>query len=320
MSPRSLLLAGALSVTLLLGCSSPPVDPARTHPIPAFEVPAPVEGKRYLRAIVFGDWGTGHPDQHAVAAAMVERVRREGAPLDLMISVGDNFYPRGVSSPEDPQWQRSFEEVYDAPELAVPVRPCLGNHDAHGSIRAQIAYGKRNPRWQMPDRYYTWSEELGGGASIQFFALDTNDLGAQQGDAAQLAWLKRELSKSQATWKVVFGHHPMRSHSKRAYNRELIERLEPLLVAHGVCLYMAGHDHVLELVKPVQGVHHLVSGAAAGPVKAYPVTWSDESIYAATLGGFVWLRVSEDELVLEFCRMAGETQYAHVLRAKPQGR
>jgi len=101
MSHRSLLAAGALSVALLLGCSSPPTDPARTHPIPAFEVPAPQPGKRYLRAIVFGDWGTGHADQHAVAAGMVKRVQRAGGPLDLMISTGDNFYPRGVSSTGD---------------------------------------------------------------------------------------------------------------------------------------------------------------------------------------------------------------------------
>lgn len=313
------LLLGALAVALIGGCSSaPPSDPARTHPIPAFEVPPAVAGKRYLRAIVFGDWGTGHADQHAVAAGMVKRVQRAKGPLDLMISTGDNFYPRGVSSPDDPQWKTAFEEVYDAPELAVPVRPSLGNHDYHGSIRAQIVYGQRNPRWQLPAPYYTWSEELGEGASIQFFALDTNDLGGRKGDEAQLAWLREELRQSQATWKVVFGHHPMRSHSKRAYNRDLIARLEPLLVEHGVCLYMAGHDHVLELVKPVKGVYHLVSGAGGGPSRAYRVSWSDESIYAATLGGFVWLRASADELVLEFCRLEGETEYAHVLR--PRGR
>lgn len=317
MKRRTSLLSGALCVALLAGCSSAPVvDPARAHPIPAFEVPPAQEGRRYLRAIVFGDWGTGHPDQRAVAAAMVKRVQREGAPLDLLISTGDNFYPRGVSSVDDPQWQSAFEEVYDAPELDAPVRPCLGNHDYHGSVQAQIDYGRRNPRWQLPAPYHTWSEDLGGGASIQFFALDTNDLGGRRGDPAQVAWLREELRQSQATWKVVFGHHPMRSHSERPYNRDLIERLEPTLVEFGVRLYMAGHDHVLELVKPVAGLYHLVSGAAAGALKAKPVTWGEDSLYAATLGGFVWLRASQDELVLEFCRMEGQTEYAHVLRAE----
>ena len=53
----------------------------------------------------------------------------------------------------------------------------------------------------------------------------------------------------------------MYSHSKRPYNLTLVRRLEPLLVAHKGDLYVAGHDHVLELTRPVKGVHHVVSGA-----------------------------------------------------------
>jgi hypothetical protein len=60
-------------------------------------------------------------------------------------------------------------------------------------------------------------------------------------------------------------------------------------------------------------VDYVISGAGAGPDWAYPVTWNDESYYVATLGGFVLCRVSRDELVIEFVRLNGETQYAHVL-------
>ena len=51
----------------------------------------------------------------------------------------------------------------------------------------------------------------------------------------------------------------------------------------------------------------------AGPDKAYAVEWSDESYYAATLGGFVFIRASTDELVVEFVRLDAKTQYAHVI-------
>ncbi|MGE0708571.1 MAG: metallophosphoesterase [Planctomycetota bacterium] len=313
MTRRSALL---LALTLFLGsaCAAPPPeDPATTHPIPRFEVSPAKQGVRYLRALVIGDFGYGHKDQHKIAEAMVTRTQRAKGPLDLLITTGDNFYPAGVESADDPGWKTKFEDVYKAKELQTDIRPSLGNHDWAGKPEAQVEYGKTHPRWKMPARYYTFSHELDGGTTVQFFALDTTPLGFRNPDQEQLAWLERELAASKARWKVVFGHHPLYSYSKRPFHKTLIERIGPLFEKHKVDLYMAGHDHVLELLKPIKGVHHLVSGAAGGPAMAYPVDWPEESYYAATNGGFVWLRVSKDELVIEFVRMKGETQFAHTL-------
>jgi tartrate-resistant acid phosphatase type 5 len=319
---RTLIALFAFGLLLAApACGSPrPEDPAATHEILKFEIPPAKKGVTYLRTIVFGDFGTGTSDQHAVAKAMVTRVRREKAkvPLDLMITTGDNFYPSGVESADDSQWKSKYEEVYKAKELQVDVRPSLGNHDHKQSIQAQIDYGKRNKRWKLPSRYYTFSHDLDD-QSVQFFAVDTTPLGWRKNDPEQLKWLDETLAASKARWKIVIGHHPIYSHSKRPYNTSLIRRLEPLLVKHKVDVYLAGHDHVLEMVKPIKGVHYVVSGAAAGPRKAYPVRWTDKSYYAATNGGFVWMRVSKDELVLEFVRMKGETQFAHVLRKGRSG-
>lgn len=308
------------SLLLLLACLSgsacaapPPDDPAATHEIPAFKVPPAREGVRYVRALVFGDWGFGGKSQQAVADAMVARIRRSPAPPNFVITTGDNFYPSGVKSADDPIWAAYYEKIYAAKEFDVPWRPTLGNHDYKGSIEAQIAYSQRNARWDLPARFYSFKEDLGQGKSIEFFAIDTTPLGYRSEDTEQLTWLAAQLGASQATWKVVIGHHPLYSHSKRPYNQTLIRRLEPLLSEHGVDLYMAGHDHSLELVKAQKGVLHLVSGAGGGPSKAYEARWTDASHYAATGGGFVWLRASKDELVIEFCRMQGETQYAYVL-------
>jgi phosphodiesterase/alkaline phosphatase D-like protein len=38
---------------------------------------------------------------------------------------------------------------------------------------------------------------------VQFFALDTVRL-----DSGQLDWLRRELARSTADWKICFYHHP----------------------------------------------------------------------------------------------------------------
>ena len=67
------------------------------------------------------------------------------------------------------------------------------------------------------------------------------------------------------------------------------------------------------MLKPIKGVHYVIAGSGAGPQRAYKAKWTDESFYTATLGGFVALRVSHNELVIEFVRLKGETQYAHTL-------
>ena len=289
-----------------------PVDPAASHEIPAFAIPPANPGVAYERFIVIGDTGTGRADQYKVAAAMAERANRDGLAFILML--GDNFYENGVQSVDDPQWKTKFEDVYADPALQVPVYAVLGNHDYRGNIQAQIDYTRRSERWRMPAAYYTFTRHLGDGTRIQFFAIDSNPIHNREADApAQLAWLDRELGKSDARWKIVFGHHTLYSHSIRGYNETMIAQIEPLLTRHKVDLYLAGHDHTLEMHKPVKGVNYVVSGGGAGPDKAYRVEWSDESYYAATLGGFVFIRASKDELVIEFVRQDAKTQYAHVI-------
>ncbi len=288
-------------------------DPAATHKIPPFKVPEVKPGVAYERFLVIGDMGTGREDQATVATAMVRRAKANG--LDFWLSTGDNFYPSGVEAVDDPQWKTKFEEVYADPSLQVPIYATLGNHDHRGNVQAQVDYAKRNKNWKMAGLYYTFTRTLTDGTTVQFFAINTQPLHTSLGgDEKQIAWLDEKLRKSQARWKIVFGHHTLYGHNpRRGHDKTLIANLEPLFVSHKADIYFAGHDHTLEMIKPVKGVHYVISGAGAGPDWAYPVTWTDESHYVATLGGFVLCRVSRDELVIEFVRLNGKTQYAHVL-------
>ncbi len=294
-------------------------DPAADRDLPPPVIPAAREGARYVRAIVFGDWGSRGPGQRLVAQAMAERARRE--PVDLLITTGDNFYPRGVQSVDDPQWAAKFEGIYGDPALQVPVFPALGNHDYMGRVEAQVEYSRVNPRWRLPARYhaFTWPPEAQA-PLVEVFIADTQAMLLRGGDADQRAWLAAALERSTARWKVVVGHHPIYSNGRHGGSGSLRERLEPLLIEHRVDLYMAGHDHHLEMLRPVSGVHHLVSGGGGGPEMAYRSEWVDEtSYYAATGGGFVALRAGDDDLVLEFVRTDGRTQFAHTLIKGPSG-
>ncbi|MEZ6187240.1 MAG: metallophosphoesterase [Planctomycetota bacterium] len=316
---RKLALACLLPALAGLAYLLPALAQDRGIPDPAakrtveFSIPAATPGAPYLRCLVMGDWGTGRDDQRAVAEAMDRRLEAQG--LDLVLTTGDNFYPKGVQSKDDPLWDSNYRAIYSERLRKLPWFPSLGNHDHLGKIQAQLDFAAEDPAWTFPARYHTFSRTLGED-EVQFFVLDTQTFAVGR-DPDQLKWLEAELGKSSARWRIVYGHHPLYSHSIRGYNRGLIALLEPVFVRYGVDLYLAGHDHTLEMHKPVKGVNYVVSGSAAGSDKAYAVAWTEESFYASTGGGFVVLRIGQEEVVVEFVRTDGETQYAHTL-TKPR--
>jgi len=267
-----------------------------------------------------GDMGTGREDQKKVAAAMIQQAKSDS--LNFILTVGDNIYEKGVTSADDPLWKSAIEDVYNDPALMVPIYASLGNHDHYGVVEAQLEYAKKNKRWKMPGRYYTFIRTLADMTDVQFFAIDTypitNEKAAEKYPVEpQLEWLDKALGESKARWKIVFGHHPLYSHVEKPREIErqaMIRQVEPLLIKHKVDLCLFGHDHTLEMLKPVNGVNHVITGASAGPDKAYGVVWNEnEAFYASTGDGFTFYRVSKNELVIEFVRMSGETQFVHVL-------
>lgn len=267
---------------LIAGCAAP--QPVQTRDL------------ERVRALVIGDQGEGNQTQRQVAQAMAEVCGERGC--DLVLALGDNFYPNGVDSPQDPQFQSKFEAIYDFPELDIPFFMTLGNHDdgAGGAgvqpARGwhQVAYSARvdrpSSRWQMPSRYYQVEQGI-----VDFFALDTNPLmfygliGPDQERAdpradpfgrAQLEWLEKGLAQSDADWKVAFGHHPYISPGQHGDAGQyegipgLGNQVKRFLEA-GVCgevdLYLAGHDHNLAWYPPQASCQTdlIVSGAAATP-------------------------------------------------------
>ncbi|MFH0946126.1 MAG: metallophosphoesterase [Planctomycetota bacterium] len=298
------------ALVLLSACRGDAIDPAADHPIPPFTIPPLGEAHEFC--FVLGDMGTGREDQYRVAEVMAARARHD--PPAFLITVGDNFYESGVDSPRDPQFWTSFHDVYDDPALAVPVHPTLGNHDHRGDPDAQVAHSQEHPLWRMPARHYSFSRSLKDGTRIDFFALDTTPIEeGEDGSETQAGWLSSSLTRSEARWKIVFGHHPLYSSGDHGGSTRMREALEQILEERKADLYLAGHDHHMEVLKPTSSVLHVVAGAAGGPDKAYPVTWGEQTIYAATGGGILLLRLERDLLLLEFIRMDGKTQYATLL-------
>jgi tartrate-resistant acid phosphatase type 5 len=155
-----------------------------------------------------------------VAAAMDRWATTISRP-NFIFGLGDNFYPVGVWTVDDEQFESVWSSVFLKHEsLRVPWNMILGNHDYMGNPDAQIAYtySDRNPYkcWQLPDRNYTFEVDVGSSESaapfkIGFFGFDSNGC---QGHVQRLhyriltdmagykARLAEELSKSTADWKV----------------------------------------------------------------------------------------------------------------------
>lgn len=273
--------------------------------------------------LALGDWGReGARDQTAVAAAMAQAASEVGS--RFVLSAGDNFYPGGVRSVRDKHWKESFEDVYSAESLQTPWYSALGNHDYRGKPGAQIRYSAHSRRWNMPHRYYQVDRRVLPD-DLDIFVLDTTPMVGGVGEgivrlslgrisipdpAEQLVWLDAQLAKSRAGWKVVVGHHPIRSGGKHGGSGELKERLEPMLVRYGVQAYICGHDHTLQHVQ-AGGLHHICTGAgsSAGEVASIRGTR-----FAASEPGFAVFTLASGAMQLGFRGVDGRTLYETSLR------
>jgi predicted phosphodiesterase len=247
--------AAALALLASLGCAGCGEATRERAGVFTVEAPLPLPGglavpdePGSVKFAVIGDSGRGTPEQHELGRRMAEYRERFG--FDFVIMLGDNIY-EGPASPRD--YELRFERPYEALLRAgVKFYAALGNHDDP----EQRHYAPFN---MGGHRYYTFEKTgglLAGLVRARFFALDTTGL-----DAAQRAWLSRELSGSEADWKICFFHHPLFTPGRYA-SWWWRQRLEPLLVANGADVVFSGHDHLYARMKPQRGVQYFVSGGA----------------------------------------------------------
>eukprot|EP00401_Gymnodinium_catenatum_P051214 CAMPEP_0117513182 /NCGR_PEP_ID=MMETSP0784-20121206/29420_1 /TAXON_ID=39447 /ORGANISM="" /LENGTH=397 /DNA_ID=CAMNT_0005308935 /DNA_START=60 /DNA_END=1253 /DNA_ORIENTATION=- len=149
----------------------------------------PPPSTRIASFLVIGDWGwdqTEHGNvqdnvcQRSIADKMLATMEDLGD-VKFVINVGDSFYPRGVVSKSDPQWDIKWRNVYADRLRSVPWYSVYGNHDylqdpcACGVGPEMCAQVNANP-WDlnffyMP--YTSWFKahpELG----LEVVALDLN--------------------------------------------------------------------------------------------------------------------------------------------------
>jgi hypothetical protein len=238
-----------------------------------------------VRVLAFGDFGDGSGRQRAMAEAMQRYHAKK--PFTFAVTVGDNFYPTGMSGPEDPRWDRDFKRLYGP--MHIVFYPSLGNHDWYqtDSPAAEVLHSRDEPLWQLPATRYTFVA-----GPVQFFAIDTNVI-----TRAELDWLDREVGKSTARWKIVYGHHPAYSDGRHGGDPAVHDTVLPLL-RNRVDVYLCGHEHDLQHLAPDGGVQFAIVGG--GGAEPRPVSPGPRSLFAASKNGFGVIEASKSTLTVTY--------------------
>lgn len=265
----------------------------------------------HFNFIVANDLGrNGYYDQKIIAERMGELAENTG--IEFIAAAGDIHHFEGVASVNDPLWMTNYELIYAHPELMIDWFPMLGNHEYRGNTQAVLDYSKVSRRWSMPGRYYAKSFKLDGNATLKLIFIDTTPLidkyhkeaeesypdVATQDIDRQLQWLDSTLNASDETWKVVIGHHPIYAQTpKDEIEREnMQQRVDPLLRKYGVDLYVCGHIHNFQHIKPADSrIDYVVNTSGSLSRKVSPV---EGTVFCSSETGFSIVSVSDKELKL----------------------
>lgn len=310
-------LKSVLSAALVLLAVTAPAEVGAPR-LPQAEPPA-VRQPGVVSFLALGDSGSGGSGQKRVAASMEKVIA--ASPVDFALLLGDNFYPKGLKSADDPLFDKVFRGVYPPSRFPFPFYVVLGNHEYFGNAAANLKVGSRDARWRMPARRYAFRVPLSATESIHFLALDTTAIDTParvtpdvdvrpplEGVAEEL------LAARDARWRFAFGHHAFLTSGLHGDSEPMLKQLAPVLAGGHVDLWLCGHDHILESLAPVNGVAQVVSGAGAGWDKATPIVHvRKESLFRLTGGGFVRVEVRSEKATVMFYDVDGVARHVRTL-------
>ncbi len=211
-------------------------------------------------------------------------------PYDFVLMLGDNLYSNGSGAKEEyyNRFERPYKPLLDA---GIKFYAAAGNHDP-SNIYTYV------PFHMDGNRYFTFEKN-----NVRFFALDTNSL-----DSTQLDWIRGQLAKTGADWKIAFYHHPLYTSGRYGFTASRVRRiLEPIFVQGGLDVGLSGHDHIYERIKPQHGVQYFTSGSGGALRKG------DLHASAITAAGFdqdtefLLIEISGDTFYFQDVSRIGDT-------------
>lgn len=279
----------------------------------------PAASLAQINFLVVSDTGrNGAYEQKPIASLMGQMAENED--FEAVLALGDVHHYMGVESISDPLWMTNYELIYCHPELQIPWYPILGNHEYRGNTQAVIDYSGVSRRWEMEGRYYSKVFE-DDGVSVRIVFIDTVPLidkyrndgedypsAAGQNPDRQLKWLEKELADAREDWVVVVGHHPVYAFTDKdeCERTDMQKRLLPILERHGVNMYICGHIHNFQHIRPEGSRIDFVVNSSAS-LSRKKVEAVAGTVFTSGEAGFSILRCGRDYLQLDMINAEGET-------------
>ncbi|MFT5527870.1 MAG: hypothetical protein ACI9HK_005856, partial [Pirellulaceae bacterium] len=179
------------------------------------------------------------------------------------VLLGDNVYESGSHIESDSRFDATINPEAAAWTAGKIDYVGYGNHDevTGGGDPTELNFSApipvagitssvQPPVSEMPERNYSFDY-----GDVHFVTFNTNSLGDATRLDALLTWVELDLAASNATWKVVYGHHPVAGVPDKPespsgnYYQQVVSRLR----AANVDLFLTGHSHTYGWTYPLVG-------------------------------------------------------------------
>lgn len=296
------------------GSASPTVTGTRPTPSESAGARPTARPTPDVQFAVIGDFGSGGPSEEAVA-----RMVASWKP-SFIVGLGDQYYAQaggdGTSRYDNSvgahycAWLKDISTTGNkCPQGKAKKNaffPTLGNHDLTDALPAPGSYldyfklpGSDYSSSSGNERYYDFVE-----GPLHFFVLNSNPSepdGTTQG-STQAKWLKTQLAKSTAQWKIVVDHHPPYSSDS---SHGSTESMRWPFAAWGADAVLSGHSHTYERVMQ-DGIVYFVNGLGGAGLYQFGSTAVEGSaVRFAADWGAQSVSVSRDTLRFDFYDVSG---------------
>ena len=150
--------------------------------------------------------------------------------------------------------------------------------------------------------------------------IDTNKMifEADKAEAdKQIDWINTTLKQASADvkWKIVIGHHPSYTVGPRISNYETLAiraALSRTFEDNKVDVYLSGHEHSMQHLKPEGYTHQFISGA--GSEISTVTTGVSYSKFQAAENGFMYFSMDNNRLNVKAINQVGTILYETELK------
>ncbi len=255
-----------------------------------------------LTFFAYGDTRSG-PDVHdQISASILNQISLDPSAQTFIISTGDLM----ETATEESLQQDEF--AADQPNIRLtmanlPVVNVMGNHDGTKLFKRYFPY----PYTPAND----WSFDYG---PAHFVVIDQY-IDLLQG-TERWFWLKKDLAASQKPWKFILLHEPGWSAGPHDNDLTVQRVIQPMAVAYGVQVILAGHNHNYARAE-VEGVTHITSGGGGAPLYDTENGWP-RVISRIKAYHYIKFSIRGDNLTVQVLSPQGEILDEFILPKKEQ--